>query len=47
MSAIKKKLTAALLGVALVGVAPSGCGATTASQGHSPGDTTVVAASGR
>jgi hypothetical protein len=47
MSAIKKKLTAALLGVALVGVAPSGCGSMASNQGHSPGDTTVVAASGR
>jgi hypothetical protein len=51
MSASKKKLKArvlgAVLGGALLAAGGGGCGATTASQGHSPGDATVVAASGR
>ena len=51
MSASKKKLKARVLGVvlggALVAVGGGGCGATLSGQGHSPGDATVVAASGR
>ena len=53
MSASKKKLKARVLGAVLGGALAvsggggGGCGATTAGQGHSPGDATVVAASGR
>lgn len=51
MSASKKKLKARVLGAVLGGAllvsSGGGCGATMSGQGHSPGDATVVAASGR
>jgi hypothetical protein len=43
----KRTLAAAVLGVALVGIAPSGCGGAASMGGHDPGNATVVAASHR